>query len=71
METTFGAAGFASTLGMALGPPIGGWLYDAVDTYAWLFIGSSVVGLGAVAIAYTFRPPRQLPDVLATPSVAH
>jgi MFS family permease len=71
MGTTFGAAGLASTLGMALGPPIGGWLYDALGSYGWLFIGSSSVGLGAVAIACTFRPPRQLPAALRSPSVAH
>ncbi len=71
MGTTFGAAGFASTVGMALGPVAGGWLYDAFDSYGWLFIGSSGLGLGAVAIALTFRPPRSLPAQLPTPSVAH
>ncbi len=49
MGTPFGAAGFASTLGMALGPVAGGWLYDAFGSYGWLFIGSSGIGLGAVA----------------------
>jgi MFS family permease len=61
MGTIFGAAGLASTLGMALGPLAGGWLYDAFGSYAWLFIGSCAIGLGAVAIASTFRPPRALP----------
>jgi MFS family permease len=71
MGATFGAAGFASTLGMALGPLAGGWLYDAFGSYAWLFIGSSGIGLGAVAIASTFRPPHARPDALAAPSLAH
>jgi MFS family permease len=71
MGTTFGAVGLASTLGMALGPLAGGWLYDAFGSYVWLFIGSCAIGLGAVAIACTFRPPRSLPAALATPSVAH
>jgi MFS family permease len=71
MGTTFGAVGFASTLGMALGPWAGGWLYDAFGSYAWLFIGSCGIGLGAVAIAFTFRPPRSLPAALTTPRVAH
>jgi MFS family permease len=71
MGTTFGAVGLASTLGMALGPLAGGWLYDAFGSYVWLFIGSCGIGLGAVAIACTFRPPRSLPAALATPSVAH
>ena len=70
MGTVFGAAGFASTLGMALGPLAGGWLYDAFGSYAWLFIGSCGIGLGAVAIASTFRPPRGLPAAVPSPSAA-
>ena len=71
MGTTFGAVGFASTLGMALGPLAGGWVYDAFGSYVWLFIGSVGIGLGAVAIAFMFRPPRSLPAALPAPSVAH
>jgi MFS family permease len=71
MGTTFGAVAFVSTLGMALGPLAGGWLYDAFGSYFWLYIGSFGIGLGAVAIAFTFRPPRVLPAGLPTPSVAH
>ena len=67
MGTTFGAVGFASTLGMALGPLAGGWLYDAFGSYLWLFSGSCGIGLGAVAMAYTFRPPRPLPGALPRP----
>jgi len=70
MGTTFGAAGFASTIGMALGPAAGGWLYDSFGSYAWLFVGSSAIGVGAVAIAFTFRPPRTVPAALPVPSVA-
>jgi len=66
-----GVVAFASTLGMALGPWAGGWLYDAFGSYFWLFIGSCGIGLGAVAIACTFRPPRPLPATLLSPSVAH
>ena len=71
MGATFGAAGFASTLGMALGPLAGGRLYDAFGSYARLFIGSSGIGLGAVAIASAFRPPRTLPAALPAPSLVH
>jgi MFS family permease len=70
MGTTFGAVGFASTLGMALGPLAGGWMYDVLGSYVWLFIGSCGIGLGAVAIACTFRPPRSLPAALPAPSMA-
>jgi MFS family permease len=58
MGTIFGAVAFASTLGMALGPWAGGWLYDTYGSYFWLYMGSFGIGLGAVAIAVTFRPPR-------------
>ena len=61
MGATFGAVAFASTLGMALGPWAGGWLYDSFGSYSWLFIASFGIGLGAVAIAFTFRPPRPVP----------
>ena len=60
MGTMFGAVNMASTLGMALGPWAGGWLYDVYGSYFWLYIGSFGIGLGAVAIAFTFRPPREL-----------
>jgi len=41
---------------MAIGPLLGGWVYDSFDTYSWLFIGSFAVGLGAVAVALAFPP---------------
>ena len=71
MGTTFGAVGFVATLGMALGPVAGGWLYDTFGSYFWLFMGSSGIGLGAVAIAITFRPPRPVSGALPSPVAAH
>ena len=70
MGTAFGAVALISTMGMALGPWAGGWLYDAFGSYVWLFVGSFGIGLGAVAIACTFRPPRRMPFALPTPSAA-
>jgi MFS family permease len=64
MGTVFGAVAMMSTLGMALGPWAGGLLYDGLGSYALLYIGSCGIGLGAVAIALTFRPPRPLTPVL-------
>ncbi len=69
MGTAFGAVALTSTLGMALGPLAGGWLYDVFGSYFWLYIGSFGIGLGAVAIALTFGPPRPVP--VAQPSLAH
>ena len=70
MGSAFGAVSLAATLGMALGPWLGGWAYDAVGSYAWMFIGSSAIGLGAVAIALTFRPPQLVAAALPSPSAA-
>jgi MFS family permease len=58
MGTVFGAAAMVSSLGMAFGPLIGGWVYDTYNSYAWMFMGSALVGLGAVAIALAFPPPH-------------
>jgi len=69
MGTMFGAVNMASTLGMALGPWAGGWLYDVYGSYFWLYIGSFGIGLGAVAIAFTFRPPRELSASLTSSTV--
>jgi MFS family permease len=54
LGTVLGAATLLSSMGMALGPVVGGWLYDRFGSYAWMYIGSLGVGLGAVAIALTF-----------------
>lgn len=56
MGTVLGAVTMISSLGMAAGPLLGGWLYDTYGAYTWLFIGSFAVGLGAVAVALFFPP---------------
>jgi MFS family permease len=65
MGTVLGAAAMVSSLGMALGPSVGGWVYDTFGGYTWLYIGSFAIGLGAVAIAFAFPPPRLRPAALA------
>ena len=60
LGAVFGAAAMVSSLGMALGPALGGWIYDTFGRYAWMYIGSAAIGLGAVAIALAFPPfPRE------------
>ena len=54
LGTVLGAATMLSSLGMALGPAIGGWIFDRFGSYAWLYIGSLGLGLAAVAIAFAF-----------------
>ena len=56
LGAVFGAAAMVSSLGMALGPVVGGWVFDRFGAYTWLYIGSFAVGLGAVAIALAFPP---------------
>jgi hypothetical protein len=48
----------ASSFGMALGPALGGWIFDTFQSYTWLYISSLGVGLGAAAIALGFPPVR-------------
>ncbi len=61
MGSAFGAIAMISTIGMAIGPWAGGAIYDGFGGYFWLYVMSCAVGLGAVAVAGTVRPPRALP----------
>jgi MFS family permease len=56
MGTVIGGTAMAGSLGMATGPLAGGLIYDTFSSYAWLYIGSWIMGLGAFLIAMTFRP---------------
>ena len=56
LGAVFGAAAMVSSLGMALGPALGGWIFDTFGRYTWMYIGSAAIGLGAVAIALAFPP---------------
>jgi cyanate permease len=46
---------------MAFGPWAGGRIFDAFNSYMWLYIGASTVALGAVAVAFTFSVRPQTP----------
>jgi MFS family permease len=67
--TVIGAASMASSLGMALGPLVGGVIYDRYGSYGLLYIGSFLVGLAAAAIMLTFRPARR-DDIMLSPVAA-
>jgi MFS family permease len=56
MGSVFGAATMLSSIGMAIGPLAGGFIFDTYGGYAWMFLGSLGVGLGAAAIALAFPP---------------
>ena len=59
MGTVFGAVSAFASLGMALGPWAGGWVFDNFHGYAWLYIGSFGIGLAAVAVALGFPSPHR------------
>jgi len=56
MGTVIGGTAMAGSLGMAMGPLAGGFIYDTFATYSWLYIGSWGIGIGAFLIAMTFKP---------------
>jgi len=68
MGAAYGGVFLISTLGMGIGSYAGGVLYDRLGSYAWLYGGSFAIGVLAVALALTFRPPRSVPalDAVAT-----
>jgi MFS family permease len=69
MGTVIGGTAMAGSLGMATGPVAGGLIYDTFASYAWLYIGSWAVGLGAFLIALTFRPfPKERTQPQAVPA---
>ncbi len=58
MGTAYGGVFLVSTFGMGLGSFTGGWFYDQLGSYAWLFLSSTAIGVAATVVALTFRPPR-------------
>jgi MFS family permease len=68
LGAVFGAAAMVSSLGMAAGPAVGGWIFDTFGRYTWMYVYSGAIGLGAVAIALAFPPfPKA---VRASPAAA-
>jgi MFS family permease len=57
MGTAYGAVFLISTMGMGLGSFAGGWFYDQLGSYAWLFLSSAAIGIAAMLLALTFRAP--------------
>ena len=65
MGSVFGIVAMIAALGMALGPPVGGWLFDRLGGYGWLYIASSAIGVAAALMAMTLRPRRPRPAMVA------
>jgi MFS family permease len=67
MGTVFGAATMLSSLGMALGPVVGGWIFDTYHDYRWLYLSSMAIALAATVVAFMLPPlPRAPPEAVAT-----
>jgi MFS family permease len=56
MGTIIGASSMIASLGMSLGPAVGGLIFDAYGSYGWLYLGSFGMGLAAAGIALAFPP---------------
>ena len=69
MGTVIGGSAMAGSLGMSTGPVLGGLIYDTFGSYVWLYVGSWALGLGAFAIALTFRPFAKV-DARSAPASA-
>lgn len=62
MGAVLGAASMISSLGMALGPAVGGWIYDHFHRYDGMYAASSAVGIAAVLLALLLPPLRSKAD---------
>lgn len=61
MGTAFGGIFFVSAIGMGLGAYAGGVVFDTLGSYWSLYVGSTLVGAAAVAVALALRPPLPAP----------
>lgn len=59
MGTVFGAVSAFASIGMALGPWAGGYVFDTTHSYTWLHAGSFAIGMAAVAVALSFPSKRR------------
>jgi MFS family permease len=61
MGTAYGAVFFISSVGMGLGSYAGGWIFDLLGSYHFLYVGSALLALAAVGLAANLRAPRLAP----------
>jgi predicted MFS family arabinose efflux permease len=58
MGTAYGAIFMLQAIGMGLGAYAGGFIYDQLGTYAWLFGTATAVAAVAILLALPLRRPR-------------
>jgi MFS family permease len=56
MGTIIGATAMAGSLGMSTGPLLGGLIYDRLNSYTLMYVGSWGMGLAAMLVLLAFRP---------------
>jgi MFS family permease len=69
MGTAYGAVFFISCIGMGLGSYAGGAIHDLFGTYQGLFLGSFAIGLMAIVLGVTLRPPGAVPAARPSPAL--
>jgi len=69
MGTAYGGVFFISSIGMGIGSVGGGYIFDLLQSYQWLYLGSFAVGLMSVALAVTLKPPRAVAGPTITPAL--
>ncbi|MEO5808315.1 MFS transporter [Devosia sp.] len=68
MGTVLGGITMTSSIGMAIGPLGGGWIFDTFGDYHWLYVASAAIGLAAAGVALAFpRPPGPLATARLAP----
>ena len=67
MGTAYGGVFFISSIGMGVGSYAGGYIFDFLGSYRWLYLGSFAVGLAAALLALTLRRPEPVPTPAIVP----
>jgi MFS family permease len=69
LGTAYGGVFFISCIGMGLGSYAGGAIHDLLGTYQWLFLGSFAIGMMAIVLGVTLRPPVAVPVPRPSPAM--
>lgn len=69
MGTAYGGVFFISAIGMGVGSYAGGYIFDFLGSYRWLYLGSFAVGLAAVLLAATLRRPGAVQAPAMSPAL--
>ncbi len=67
MGTAYGGVFFISSIGMGVGSYAGGYIFDFLGSYRWLYLGSFAIGLAAALLALTLRRPQSVPAPAMAP----